>query len=119
MGVTTYTVYHHDGLFPAEPGLTLAEAADRMLTYDGHEYEIRSSDDSGFELWHTPFSRNGPCGGRPMVKTAIYSVKDDRSEAEEEIFLRAINSGYWSPISVMEDSRYAAMIAELEEEQDQ
>jgi hypothetical protein len=49
--MATYSVSRRDGEY-LETGLTLEDAAHRILTDDGCEYELREmSDREGFELW--------------------------------------------------------------------
>jgi hypothetical protein len=108
-----YTVFHQDDAFAPQIGLTLEQAATELLTYDGHDFEIRDGGNSGFELWHTQFSRNGTLGGRPMVQTVIWSIKSDRAEAETEIFEKVIASGYWTPMEAMKDQAFEAMMAQI------
>lgn len=47
-------------------------AAHEILMHDGHMYEVRPDGDGGVELYISQFSRNSPCGGRPLVRAAIF-----------------------------------------------
>ncbi len=67
--------------------LTLKDAAEELLTYDSHEYEIRPEDDgTGYRLWITPFSRASTFGGQAMIKSRFFSLSGDLESAEREIF---------------------------------
>ena len=111
-----YTVFHQEDERNASTGLSLEEAATALLTYDGHDFEIRSADDGCFELWHTPFSRNGTLGGRPMVQTVIYSIKTVWVDAEADIFEQVIDCGHWAPMIALPDAAYLVMLSEFEAE---
>jgi hypothetical protein len=110
-----YTVFHTDDLREPETGLSLEQAASALLTNDGHDFEIRDDGDAGFSLWHTPFSRNGTLGSKPMVQTVIYSIKGSRQEAEADICQQVIDKG-WGPMKAMLDSDFAEMIAQIDAE---
>ncbi len=106
---TLYTVLDCNGEHQVS-GLTVAEAAREVMQYDGHQFEIRAAEDgNGFELWTSQFSRNSTGGGRPLVKSVIYSVADDRDAAEAEIYRKVIaHADWWKGYSVMTDEDYAA-----------
>ena len=79
---TTYTVRDHEEV---TRGLTAVEAADILLTQDGHEYEIRPEEDGvGYRLWNTAFSRNSTAYNG-LRKTVIYSLAQALEQAEAEI----------------------------------
>ena len=46
--MTTYTVFRSNDSTKATSRLTLEEAAHELLTYDGHDYEIR---EGGISQW--------------------------------------------------------------------
>jgi len=84
-----YTITNRHGDIEARD-CSLAEAADAILTYDGYTYDIRPAADGGFVLWVSQFSRNSPLGNRPLVKSVIYSLRDDRAGAVDQIHHRVI-----------------------------
>ena len=117
-----YTVFKYEDSSQARRGLTLAEAAQELLSADGHEYEIRQdgtlSDGSPwFVLWRTQFSRNSPLGGQPMVATRFVG------ETEEEIWQKVVDSSRiggsdWNGLEAMSDRAFDAMLADLRAELD-
>ena len=110
--MTTYTVTTESGEYP-ERGLSAALAADLIMSNDGHEHEIRpDADGLGFTLWTSEFSRNSPSGGRPLTKSVIYSIQDDRGQAEAEIYQAVLDNAGWWKMSVQTDADYDAMLAE-------
>ena len=113
--MTTYTVFHSNDTSRATSRLTLEEAAHELLTYDGHDYEIRQEgtffDGSPmYRLWVTQFSRNSPLGGQPMVKAAVLG------ENEREIWCRTIELAPWRGMEAVTDEQYDQMLADLEQE---
>ena len=108
--MTAYTVYNPSGGMEAETGMSLADAANKMLTYDGHEWEIRE-EDGAFNLYTSQFSRNSPCGGGDLVDTVISSYAADRAVAETEIFERVISEDWWH-LECATDAEYLAMHVE-------
>ena len=114
--MTTYTVLNRHGDVQVE-GASLSEAAQAVLGYDGHEYEIRKDEDGlGYTLWVSQFSRNSALGGRPLVRSAIYSSFNGQSEgdAEAEIFRKVIaHASSWDNQDVMTDESYAKLLADL------
>ena len=106
-----FTVISGSGVVQAE-GLSADEAAVQVLTYDGHNYEIRPDADGGFWLWHT---QRGGGGNVPMVRTLIYSAAETEDEAQDEIFAEVLTKADWfDHQDVMTDAAYAAMVAEIE-----
>lgn len=99
--MTTYTVLNRHGDVQ-DRGLTAAQAANLILTYDGHQYEVRRSDDGKwFDLWVSQFSRNSTLGGRPLVKSVIFGTTED------EIWSGVITHAEgWDNQSCMLDSDY-------------
>ena len=61
---TTYTVLSRQGEIEGR-GLSLAEAASEILTYDGREYEIRPPEGAGYWLW-----RSQQVADRPWERTS-------------------------------------------------
>lgn len=112
--MTTYTVFHSNDSTKATSRLTLEEAARELLTYDGHDYEIREggilSDGTQFYcLYVTQFSRNSPLGSKPMVRTTIYGV------SKTKIYRKVVMEN-WHGMEAMTDAQYDQMLADLEQE---
>jgi hypothetical protein len=113
--MTAYTVYNPtDWRTEAESGMSLADAAFTMLTYDGHEWEIREEGDA-FHLYTSWFSRNSPCGGGELTRSVISSYATDRAVAETEIFERVISEDWWH-LECLTDAEYLAMRVEEPED---
>lgn len=95
MTTKNYThVVHADNMTPSFHD-SLEDAAVEKLTHDGHEYDIRPAEDNGgWELWGSQFSHNSPAGGRPLVKTMIYSLSADEAAARLEIFQKVADSDW-------------------------
>lgn len=75
-----YTVARRDGE-GAEYNLTLEDAAHRIMTYDGSEYEIRPrKDGEGFDLWARQQVAN-----IPWRRTHWFSLAEDGGEAWLEL----------------------------------
>lgn len=112
--MTTYTVFHSNDSTKATSRLTLEEAAHELMTYDGHDYEIRQdgtfSDGSPIlRLYVTQFSRNSTLGGLPMVGTFI------TGQREQEIWQDVVGLA-WRGMEAMTDAQYDQMLADLEQE---
>lgn len=106
-----YTVTIHNTVYRHE---SPESAADLLLSHDGFEHEIRRDEDGGHWLWISDFSRNSPCGGRPLTRSVIYSVEDDLALASIDIASQVLRSGHWESdyITVYSDADYDAMLAE-------
>ena len=115
MTSTTYTVLNRHGSVQ-ERGCSLSLAAEIVLGYDGHEYEIRQATGGGWNLWTSRFSRNSTAYNG-LVQSTIYSPKPDRDDAEIDICKRVIGHADWfENCQVMTDADYDAMQAEFEAE---
>jgi hypothetical protein len=112
--MTTYTVYNPSGGMEAESGMSLADAANKMLTYDGHEWEIRE-EGGAFNLYTSQFSRCSPCGGGDLTPSVIYSYASNRDAAETEIFERVTVEDWWH-LECATDAEYARWRADATEE---
>jgi hypothetical protein len=114
--MTTFTVLNRHGQVQTQ-NASLTEAAQTVLGYDGHEYEIRPDENNkGFWLYVSQFSRNSSCGGRPLVRGRCYSAADMGAEAEAEIFQYVIDhADFWDNLTVMTDEAYAREQAEITE----
>lgn len=92
---TTYTVLNAAG-FIEDSGLTLDGAARCVMSYDGYDFTIEPSEDGrGFALLVTEFSQNSTLGGRPMVKSCIFSFADTREAAQADIFRQVVEHADW------------------------
>lgn len=109
--MATYTVYNPSGGMEAEPGQSLADAANALMTYDGHDWEIREEGDA-FNLYT---SRNSPCGGRDLVRSVVSSYAADRATAETEIFERVISEDWWK-LECVTDAGFAGWRADEDKE---
>lgn len=96
---TTYSVITDEGTLGS--GLTLAEAGRAMLTYDGHDYDVRrTAENDGWELWVTP-SHNS---GAPMVPAYEYSFADDEAAATTQMLEKmALRLRDGRPFCLVED----------------
>lgn len=94
--------------------MTLAEAADHVMSYDGHEYDIRpSADGVGYELWLSCHSRNSTCW-KGLTKSVIFSLRDDLAQATEEIFVQVLrHATWWHGQYAYTEKEYTRMIAEF------
>lgn len=115
--MTTYTISDHGEI---TTDLSAVDAAEILLTDDGHEYEMRQDADGGYTLYISPHSRNSTLGGRPMVRSVIYTLETDEELAARDIAEAVIRSGRWEKgeLSCMTDEAHAAMMAELAAEQE-
>ena len=102
--MTKYAVIDRHGEATADQ--TAREAAQIILWHDGQDYEIRKSE-LGYDLWYRQQVAN-----KGWTKTVVYSISDDESQAEAEIFDKVLWSG-WHGYSVMTMSDYDEMVAEL------
>lgn len=116
--MTTYTVYRTDYSGKATQRLTLQEAAQRLLTADGHDYDIRLEDGTinsrwpRYVLWITQFSRNSPLGGRPLVASRFIGA------SHAEIYDQVISEewhGFEAIPDAVYDSNFAEKLTEGEE----
>lgn len=115
--MTTYTISDHGQI---TNGLSAVDAADILLTDDGYEYEMRQDADGGYTLYTLPYSRNSSLGGRPMVRSVIYTLETDEDLAARDIAEAVIRSGHWEKgeLNCMTDEAHATMMAELAAEQE-
>ena len=105
----TYTLIHPVSGDKIDGGLTAAEAAHIVLTYDGRDYEIRENEDGGYTLW----SRH-PVANRGWEPTVVESRESNRDAAEAEIFEQVIHARWRRHPEAMTDEQYASMLADLE-----
>lgn len=102
----TYTVLDRNGNV-RDQQLTAEAAAKIIMQYDGHDYEVRRSDDGQWlDLWITKFSRNSTLGGRPMVKSVHFGT------TEADIWANVItHADHWNDQQCMTDEDYAVFAA--------
>lgn len=82
-------------------GLSAKEAADMILTYDGHLYEIRPGSHGLMDLWVSRHSQNSTIGARPLIKSVIFGTTED------EIWQNVItHADYWHGQSCLFDTDY-------------
>lgn len=93
------------------------EAAELVLGYDGHEWEIRLDEDGeGYTLWVSKFSRNSTTWSG-LHETSLYSFDDNIAEAEAHIFKQVCNlSSCWNGCTIIGQDQYDASMAENEED---
>lgn len=107
----TYTVTNRHGTEQGR-GLSLTEAAQTLLGYDGHEFDICPASGGGFNLFTSRFSRNSTTYDG-VTQSSIYSAADARAAAEAEIFAKVIkHAERFCGCTAMTDTDYDAMLAE-------
>jgi hypothetical protein len=110
----TYTVTNRDGDIIGR-GLSATRAMVEILTYDGHEFEVRSAPEDGFTLWTSTWSRNSPMGAM-LTKSVISSLDEYEDAAIEEIARKVVANAEWfCGCSATTDEAYDAMLAEMAE----
>ncbi len=106
--MTQFHTFHADGSPLNDGAADLQDAAHTMLTYDGHDFEIRH-EDGEFKLFVSRFSQNS-CGGKhDLVEWPKYSAK-----SEAEVFANVIKMGGVNDYYAMTAAEYAEMVAEAE-----
>jgi hypothetical protein len=83
----TYTVTNSEGEYPRH-GLTLAQAANEILSSDSRDWEIRF-DNGAWEIWSRQQVANIGWG-----KTTILSWADTEEEGDNEVVLEVIENSY-------------------------
>jgi hypothetical protein len=107
---TTYTVLDHDGEARLQ-NKTLEGAAQSVMNYDGHEYEIRKND-GRFELFTSTYSRNSTAYNG-LARSVISSNHTEVALAEADIYRQVIrNAGWWHNQRVLTDADYAAELCQ-------
>jgi hypothetical protein len=104
---TTYTVTSSEGEYPRR-NLTLAQAADEILSSDSREWEIRS-EDGIWRIWSRQQVAN-----IGWHSTAIISVSDSREDAEIQMFKEVVRDSWnWRGHDhAITDIEYDQMVAE-------
>lgn len=114
MGYTVVNVSSGDVI---AAGLTVDEAAQEILMYDGRDYELRRREDGdGFDLWTRQQVAN-----RGWRMTRFFSLAETEDEAWAEIAAEVVEThDAFSPGShgpdIMTDEQYAEMLAQSEED---
>ena len=113
---TTYTLIDHDGDVEVE-GMSLEDVGREILTHDGYEYDIRADERlGGWRLWISQHSRNSTGGGRPLVKSVVFSLEETEAAATADILRQVTTHEGWSRWTVMTDADYAEQEARLRAE---
>ncbi|HVI92335.1 MAG TPA: hypothetical protein VM659_28860 [Dongiaceae bacterium] len=118
-----YTVVNENSGYVIASGLTEVEAMQVILTHDGHSYEIRPVSDGSswapsWHLWTSQFSNNSTCGGRPLVKSVIYSLESNEFAATQDIARQVIAAGWASKPEAFEDEEFKTDRVRLHYEND-
>ena len=109
----TYTVFSSSDLGHATPGLTLAEAADALMSTDGYAWEWRTEkrDVSGyrrpqeyFVIWVSDGSANSPRGARNMKKSRFMGFD------QNDVLLDVLRV-QWRGMETLLDADFQAMAA--------
>lgn len=104
-----YTIISRNGSVLGS-GLSALAAAQTVLGYDGHSYEIRQEPDGGYTLWH---SARGGGGNLPLTHTRIWSTSQSRELAEADIYRKVCEHAEWfNGLSVVTDEQYARILEE-------
>jgi hypothetical protein len=113
MTTITYTVFRTARSDESTAGLSLAEAAEALLTADGNIYAIRPETDGvGRRLWLPAID------GR-LIISRFFSLAAEAAEAEREIFAAVVATDDWSGMEAMPDADFAEMrAAALADEQE-
>ncbi len=102
----TYTVCRADDGDNAHSGLSLEEAADEMLSYDGRDWELRR-DGEGWRIWNTYQNH-----ARPWVSTRFYSAEENEAKARAELLAEVVGDKINRHLA-MTDADYEAMMARI------
>ena len=106
----TYTVTTQSG-DDVRRGLTLAQAADEVLSSDGRDWEIRLEADGWYRLWGRHQVANIGWGSTRLISGAT-----NRATAEAQIFGEVIYAD-WDRHDVAQlDRVYDAMLADVAED---
>jgi len=112
--MTTYTVYNPNASDEAESGLCLADAANALMTHDGHAWDIRE-EGGAFNLYTSQFSQNSTLGGRELTRSVVSSYETNRAAAEIEVFKRVVSEDWWK-LECATDAEFARWRADAEAE---
>lgn len=103
-----FHTFHADGSPISNGAVDLNSAAYDLLTYDGHNFEIRK-EDGEFKLFVSRHSSNSTLGGRDLVEWTKYSAK-----SEAEVLVNVVKMGGVNNYYAMSAEEYAEMVAEAE-----
>lgn len=115
----TYTTLDNDG-YVISSGLTASEAAIEVLSYDGHDYDVRKIDGE-YCIYVSRGSRNSTVGLGPFsqafVKNKALKVYADNANAAFNIMAEMIIDHNWSRVPyVIEDETYKIQQLDLEDD---
>jgi hypothetical protein len=105
--MTTYTIRRQDGEI-LERGESMPEAANTMLTHDGHEYSIKKQGDM-YKLFVSRFSNNSYGGNGGLAEWPDYV-----GQTENDVYQAVIKLGGVLGTTATPDEEYDAMVAALE-----
>jgi hypothetical protein len=114
---TTYTVLSPASGTVYGRGLTAIEAAQEILGYDGHDYELRRDGDA-FQLFVSRGSRNSYGGNRGLTEAyagdrLVRSYAATEDAAWIEIAAKVIGAGWDNHPEAMTDAQYDETLAEI------
>ena len=95
-----YTVIDREGTVLGRH-LSLAEAANEILSYDSGEWRIDGEAVGGWRL-----STCKQCANQPWTQTVIFSLEPAFSDATEDIFNKVIKADWRGEPEAMLDSDY-------------
>lgn len=108
--MTTYTLISPAGDIIAR-GLSLEDAARRILTYDGREFEVRPAPGGCSELWARDAARAGH-----WTRTVVFSLH--RGELGERGIFRSVVAADWpGHPSAITDAQADRLVEALDEEE--
>lgn len=93
------------------------EAAEVVLGYDGHEWEIRPGHHNiGYTLFVSKFSRNSACYDSRLIEI-VHANGNSMEEIEEKIFQEVCHEqSIWNDCTIIGQDQYDASMAENEED---
>ena len=112
---TTYTVTDQHGSV-LESKCTFQEAAEIVLQYDGHEYDIRppsDTPDAVTVLWVSGHSRNA-AAYRGLTASTIISGNGDPDQARDDIFGQVIGNADWWSCRVLTDDEHTEILNSID-----
>jgi hypothetical protein len=118
--MTTYTVINRSSGLPELRNAPAWQAAEIVLTHDGHDYEVRRVDDH-WQLFVSQGSRNTSTGPRGMTAAwdknrLVLSYEQDEAAAYADIGRQVVTAGWNGVPEVMTDADFDAMLASIEAE---
>ena len=112
-----YTVFNSSHPSEHTPGLSLREAADSLLSEDGHRWELRTGSSyragsparPSVSLWRSQNSVNAYGGSGPLLLLAPYKSFRTRTEALTWV----VQQDDWKGLEALSDEEYVSWMAEL------